>query len=62
MKMPPTFHILWTRAVGTVDYVKADWVKLDNEITATLRKNEQLEEEISRLNRVILSLGGHLRD
>lgn len=41
-------HTLWTRAVGTSTYVKADWTELDNGIRELVRQHDALEDRLSR--------------
>jgi hypothetical protein len=42
------FHILWSKAVGTVDYTKSEWLELDNQIANAnrfLKAEEKKETE-----------------
>lgn len=37
-------HILWTKAVGTLGYKKAEWIELDNAIRAIEQKNSEKKD------------------
>ena len=41
------FHALWSKAVGTPDYDKSQWMKLDSEIANANREIEPKKKESS---------------